>query len=213
MPLNRLLLIAAFGLVGYMAWLQQQRIYANKGRLVISQSAIINGAVEFSWAHPIDVPMARRFSEGFDEWRDKTDTFVIKMNSPGGSLREGRKVIAVLENMKRTHKVITYVGPGGDCLSMCVPIFLHGQQRIAAASSRWMFHEPRSVDFFSDKEIREPESERQGMIERFVQRYFVNSPINESWRKQLLKSWKGKDIWRSGQQLMDENSNIITHLR
>ena len=212
MPLNRLALIVMFGLVGYMAWDYQHTLLANKGRLKISQSQIVPGAVEFSWGHEIEVPMEQRFIDGFNEWRDKTDHFVISLHSPGGALREGGKVIEIIKQMKKTHKVDTYVGPRRACLSMCVPIFLQGQNRIAHPSSRWMFHEPSSVDFFTDKKLREPEFERRAMVQRFVDRYFVNSPINPKWRKKLLQAWKGKDVWRSGAQLVTEKSNIITQL-
>lgn len=212
-PLNRLILLAAFALVGYMAWQHQQKLFADKGRLIISSSKIVNEAVEFSWNSAVELPMARRFSQGFEKWRDKTGKFVINLNSPGGSLHEGKRVIEVLDKMKRTHQVITYVGPGRNCLSMCVPIFLVGQQRIASRNSRWMFHEPSSVDFFTEEKIKVPESERQAIVDRFVERYFVNSPINRKWLASLLKMWKGKNIWRTGGQLVNEGSNIITKLR
>ncbi|HFC05224.1 MAG TPA: hypothetical protein ENJ55_05920 [Rhizobiales bacterium] len=211
--LNRLLLVAMFSLAGYLAWDYQQRLFENKGRLVVSQSTIVPGAIEFSWRSAVEIPMARRFYEAYNKWRDKTDQFVINLHSPGGSLREGREVIKVIEQMKKSHKVITYVGPRHSCLSMCVPIFLHGDERIASPSSKWMFHEPRSVDFFTEKKINEPEFERQKMIDQYVQRYFVNSPINRDWLANLLKIWKGKDIWRSGQQLVDEGSGVISRLQ
>ena len=211
-PLNRLALIGMFGLAAYMAWDYQQRLLADKGRLKISQSQVVPGAVEFSWGHAIEVPMEQRFIDGFNEWRDKTNHFVISLHSPGGALREGRKVIDVIRQMKKTHKVDTYVGPGGACLSMCVPLFLQGQTRIASSSSKWMFHEPSSRDFFTDEKISEPEFERRAMVRRFVDRYFVNSPIAPKWRQNLLQVWKGKDIWANGAQLMAEKSNIITRL-
>lgn len=211
--LNRLLLLVLFAIAGLMAWNFQQKLYANKGRLVVSQSDVVPGAVEFLWSSEVDLPMARRFYEAFDEWKDKTRHFVIRLNSPGGSLDEGRDVIKVIERMKKTHRVDTYVGPLENCLSMCVPIYLHGQRRLAHPKSQWMFHEPRSVDFFTDKEVKEPEFERQRMVKKYVQKYFVNSPINKKWLNQLLKQWQGKDIWLTGQQLVDTNSNVITELR
>jgi len=212
MPLNRLALVMLFALASYMAWDYQDKLLADKGRLKISQSQIIPGAVEFSWSTEIKVPMEQRFIDGFNKWRDKTDHFIISLHSPGGALREGRKVIEVIKQMKKTHKVDTYVGPQRACLSMCPPIFLQGQNRIAHSSSVWMFHEPSSVDFFTDKKLREPEFERRAMVRRFVDRYFVNSPIDPKWRKKLLQAWKGKDIWASGAQLVAEKSNIITRM-
>jgi len=211
--LSRTVLALAFGLAGYMAWDYQQRKFENKGRLIISKSSVVPGAVEFSWRSAVELPMARRFQEAFAQWRDKSDKIVINLHSPGGSLREGRAVIAVIDYMKKSHRVFTYVGPRQSCLSMCVPIFLRGEERIAAANSRWMFHEPSAVDFFTEQKINEPEFERQWMINQFIERFFVKSPINPDWLKGLLVKWKGKDIWFSGQQLVDEQSNIISQLR
>ncbi len=211
--LNRLLLLVLFTIAGFMAWEFQQRLYADKGRLVVSQSALIDGAIELKWSSEIDLPMARRFYEAFEKWQGKTEHFIIRLNSVGGSLDEGRDVIAVMEQMKRTHRVDTYVGALEICLSMCVPIYLHGQTRIAHSSSRWMFHEPRSVDFFTNKDVKEPEFERKRMVVKYVEKYFVNSPIRKQWLDRLLKQWRGKDIWLTGQQLVDSNSNVITQLR
>lgn len=211
--LSRLLLLGMFSLAGYMAWDYQSKLFENKGRLTTYQSSLVPDAIELSWNSEVKVPMARRMSEAFSNWKSKTDKFVITLHSPGGSLLEGQNVIEVIEYMKKTHKVVTYVGARRSCLSMCVPIYLHGDVRIAAATSRWMFHEPKNVDFFTDKEIQQPDFERQRMINRFVERYFTTPPINAGWRDRLLQFWKGKDVWRTGQHLVKENSGIITDLR
>jgi len=171
-PASRLLLIAMFSLVAYMAWNLQKRIYENKGRLTVAQSQIFPGAIELVWNSSIEVPMAKRMQEAFEKWRDKTDHFIINLNSPGGSLREGRAVIGVINHMKQSHRVDTYVSPGHDCLSMCVPIFLQGQTRAAHHTSRWMFHAPRLVEQFTDKEINVPRSERRALADRFFRKYF-----------------------------------------
>lgn len=211
--LNRLGLLAAFSLAGYMAWDYQQQLFENKGRLIISKSDIVPGAVEFSWRSAVEIPMARRFSEAFEKSRNNSNQIVINLHSPGGSLREGRKVIEVIEFMKKSHRVFTYVGARRSCLSMCVPIFLHGTERIAASNSRWMFHEPKSVDFFTEKKVAEPEFERRAMVKRFVGLYFVNSAIDQTWLKALLIKWQGKDVWYTGQQLVDERSGVISRLQ
>ncbi len=211
--LSRLVLVAAFSLAGYMAWDFQQRLFEDKGRLVVSQSTLVPGAITFSWRSDIAVPMAKRLYEAFEKSRDKTGQIVINLHSPGGSLVEGRAVIAVIEYMKKSHRVFTYVGPRSSCLSMCVPIFLRGDERIAAPNSRWMFHEPRNVDFFTEKRIKVPELERQQMIKKYVARNFVNSLIDPVWLKKLLKQWQGKDVWFTGQQLVDEGSGVISRLQ
>ena len=75
-----------------------------------------------------------------------------------------------------------------------------------------MFHEPRTFDYFTGEEVKGPKSEMEGLSKRFFNRYFTNSEMSPAWRAQLEKEWKGKDVWRSGRQLVDERSNIIHQL-
>lgn len=210
--LNRVVLLAAFSVAGYMAWDYQARLFENKGRLAVYKSSLVPGAVEFSWKSAVEIPMAKRFYEAFEKWNGKSTTIVINLHSPGGSLREGRELIEVINLMKKSHKIVTFVGGRHSCLSMCVPIFLQGDERVAAPSSKWMFHEPRSVDFFTDKTIKEPEFEHRRMVQKFVNRYFVNSSVSPTWRKKLIRDWKGKDVWFTGQELFNQKSGIITRL-
>lgn len=210
---SQIAFIAMVAFAGYMAWQLQQSIYENKGRLAAKLDPSARDTVVLSWNSDIDVPMERRFSEAFDEWRVKVRRFVIDLHSPGGSLAEGRKVIKLINRMKRTHRVDTRVSAHHSCLSMCVPIYLQGQTRYAAANSKWMFHEPRSYDFVTGEEVSGPKNEQDGLSKRFFERYFTNSEMNAAWRRKLEQEWRGQDVWRSGSQLVDENSNIIHQLQ
>ena len=196
-------------IAGLLYWQIHKDIYEDKGRLVVRQDGEV---VILSWHSEIMVPMAKRFSEAFSEWGGKTEVFVIDLSSRGGALREGGNVIELINGMKRTHTIITYVGERGSCLSMCVPIYLQGQNRISAVSSRWMFHEPIATDFFSGEEVSIPQQERRRTARRFFDRYFANSDINPEWRDRLQKEWVGKEIWKTGRQLVEENSNIVLEL-
>ncbi|MEM6415174.1 MAG: ATP-dependent Clp protease proteolytic subunit [Pseudomonadota bacterium] len=204
-----LLLIALCALVVYMALAGENRVFVNNGRLTITQDG---NAVVLKWRSGIEAPMARRFEEAFDAWADKTDEFVIDLNSPGGSLAEGKAVIRLIDDIKRTHHIETHVGAGRSCLSMCVPIFLRGDERRAAASSRWMFHQPSMHDAVTGEEVRVPNFEKQYVANRFVERYFENSDIDAEWLARLEREWDGKDIWRTGGELYSEGSNIILEI-
>jgi len=212
LKLNQIALVVMVAIAGYMAWQLQQSIYENKGRLVAELDPSSRDTVIFSWNSEIDVPMEQRFIEAFDKWQYKVARVVIDLHSPGGSLTEGRKVINVINRMKSTHRVDTRVGSHHSCLSMCVPIYLQGQTRYAAANSKWMFHEPRSYDVFTGEEVKGPTSEQRDLSERFFAKYFTNSEMNSAWRTQLEQEWRGKDVWRTGSQLVDEGSNIIHQL-
>ncbi len=187
-------------------------VFQNNGRLVVKEIPGDPGAVSFIWRSEVEPPMARRFAESFDEWKDRSDRIVIDLNSPGGAVREGEAVIAEIERMKRTHVVDTRIGPRRACYSMCVPIFLQGERRVAAANARFMFHEPTARDYFTGEEARQPAFEKRYVTNRFVERYFVNSPMDEGWREKLVAEWEGRDVFKSAKKLVDEGSNVVTDL-
>ena len=206
---NQLLLWAAIGVAGYMGWQHYQKVYEDKGRL---QVAVKGETAVFSWHTGVDLPMARRMIEAFDKSKDKVKRIIIDLSSPGGSLYEGAEVVKVIDHMKKTHRVDTHVGSKGICLSMCVPLFLQGRKRIAGKSSRWMFHEPYFADGFSGQKTKKPDFEEEYTARKFFRRYFTNSEMDAAWRAKLEKDWKGKEVWKTGQQLVEEKSNIITDL-
>lgn len=187
-------------------------VFQNNGRLVVREDPAEPGTVVFSWRSQVDTPMARRFAEAYDDWKGRSDRIVIELNSPGGAVREGEMVIREIERMKRTHKVDTRIGPRRACYSMCVPIFLQGEERIAAANARFMFHEPSARDMFTDEEVKQPAFEKRYATNRFVQRYFVNSPMDAAWREKLVAEWEGRDVFKSAKELTDEGSGIVTTL-
>ncbi len=68
--LSRSVLVLAFGLAGHMAWDYQQRIFENKGRLLVSKSSVVPGAMEFSWRSAVELPMAK--TSGFPLYATKS---------------------------------------------------------------------------------------------------------------------------------------------
>ena len=189
-------------------------VFDDQGRLEVIQPQAAPDTVIFSWQSDIDVPMQKRFSEAYAEWRGKVRRIIIALNSPGGSLVEGRKVIQLIERMKRTHEVDTFVAAGAMCLSMCVPIYLQGQTRIASNSSKWMFHAPSKYEIISDEKVAEPERERIRAANRFFERYFENSGASQQWFASIRQQWQsGEDIWRTGGELVREKANIVQVLQ
>jgi len=182
-----------------------------KGSFAVTELKNRPGTLQLTWRDDIEAPMALRLAEVFAEYEGRVDRFVIDLSSPGGSLREGGKVIDFIDRMKRTHTVETRVGRGARCLSMCVPIFLQGETRVGTSNSRWMFHQPILMDMSGDI-ADQPEFERNFTADRFFDRYFVPSEMNPDWREQLRKDWVGREVWFTGQELVDQGSNIIEQL-
>ncbi len=206
---SQLLLWAAIAVAGFMGWQSYQRVYEDKGRL---GTRVEGDALIMSWRTQIDLPMARRMIEAFEETKDRVRAVVIDLSSQGGSIYEGREAIRAINRMKLTHRVDTHVGREGICLSMCVPIFLQGQDRVAAASSKWMFHEPYHAEQFTGRKVNKPKFEQEYSARKFFNHYFTNSAMNAEWRRGLEEAWKGNEVWKTGQDLADEKSNIITRL-
>ena len=166
----------------------------------------------FSWSGSIDRPMARDISKEFSNWKGEASRIVISLDSPGGSVSEGDRVIRLIQKMKKTHAVWTYVGAENDCLSMCVPIYLQGRMRVAAPTSRWLFHDAKAVDVYTGAEIIMYAHERNQANFKFFSRYIDRSDVNPIWRDRLRAQMQSGDVWKTGQELKDERSNIVTML-
>ena len=63
------------------------------------------------------------------------------LDSAGGQVEEGDRVLAVLNEIKLLHQLITVVPHGKLCASMCIPISLQGEDRLATRASLWIFNE------------------------------------------------------------------------
>ncbi len=209
--LTPLLIIALFAAAFFLMRTSENKYLADEGRLGVRDDPA-NDTVILSWSSPVSAPMARRFEEAYRQYGDDVSTFVIELNSPGGAVAEGKRVVQLLDRMARTHQLETRVGAGDDCFSMCVPIFLTGETRTAAANARFMFHEPASFDSFTGERAGGPAFERRFVADRFFDRYFENSPMTPAWRAQLERDWVGRDVWKSGADLWLENSGVLTAL-
>ena len=206
-----LLILALFAIAFLVMKANERRFTADEGRLIIREDAA-RDAIVLSWSSEIAAPMARRFQEAYDQHGGDASTIIIELNSPGGAVAEGKRLVQLLDRMARTHALETRVRAGDNCLSMCVPIFLKGEMRIAAADAQFMFHEPASYNSFSGERTKEPGFERRFFSDRFFDRYFENSPMTPSWRAQLERDWVGRDVWKSGDDLWRENSGVLTAL-
>ena len=208
MNTNRLLLFGLIIVAVLMGWRLYQQKHADTGQLAAS---LRGKTLIVAWSGRVELPMHTLLARAFDKWRSRSERILLQLNSPGGSLREGGDVIELLQRIKHTHKLDTYVASKAICMSMCVPIFLQGDNRIAAPDARFMFHEPKR--YFDDgSEAKGFSFEREALTRRFFNKYFVNSPMDAQWRSQLEKDWIGKDIFMSGAQLLEDGSNIVNRL-
>jgi hypothetical protein len=209
------MLLATLAMLAATAFLiarNEELIFRDKGELTVERDRNDPETLVFTWRNEVEAPMARRFEEAYREWRGEGSRILIDLHSPGGALYEGEQVIRVIDRMRETHIVDTRVGNRRACFSMCVPIFLQGEARTAASNARFMFHEPTAYDFYTGERVNEPEFERERTSRRFFDRYFVNSPMDAVWRDNLAVEWKGRDVFYTARELVEQESNIVTEL-
>jgi hypothetical protein len=91
-----------------------------------------DGTLYIDWSGPIVAGMADDLRTTLDKYGTVLDRVVLFLDSAGGQVEEGDRVIAVLNEIKLRHQLITVVPHGKLCASMCIPIFLQGEDRLAA---------------------------------------------------------------------------------
>src|SRR6185369_17225479 len=95
--------------------------------------------IVLGWSGPVQEPMSEHVVAAFDRYKADRRRLVLILNSPGGSIEHGRKVVAAIR--ARDRAIDTLVQKAGVCASMCVPIFLAGTKRMADPEAYFMFHQ------------------------------------------------------------------------
>jgi hypothetical protein len=157
------------------------------------------------WRGRMAEPMAQQFQAAFDQHRSQANRVVLVLNSGGGSVREGERVIQILRAITRTHRLETYVTHGSTCGSMCVPVYLQGQKRVAALSSTWLFHEVSK----SDKTTKKTIALDREQFERLVDTYFLPAGVSPTWVAKMKPHTLRSDYWQTGADLANDNSGIF----
>jgi len=129
---------------------------------------------------------------------------ILILNSGGGSVVGGERAIHVLQMIKRTHRLSTAVMPGRRCGSMCVPIFLQGQQRYAARTSIFLLHEVTGR-LRNGRKVTKP-----GETMRLFRRYYLPAGVSVKWLNAILPKLKNSNYWFSGRDLLENKTGVIT---
>jgi ATP-dependent protease ClpP protease subunit len=179
--------------------------------------------VVLGWSGPVQEPMSERIAAALDRYKTDRRRLVLILNSPGGSIEQGRKVVG--EIRARDRSIDTLVQKAGVCASMCVPIFLAGTERIADPEAYFMFHQA-SLSISTKENIKrqhfsDAESARLSQAVKVIETqvtddFFRNDigirGVSKVWLARMREKISGRDIWMSGQQLVDERSGIIDRL-
>lgn len=193
---------------------------ASRQTLSISEEP---GRILLGWSGPVQEPMSERLAAALDRFKSDQRRLVLILNSPGGSIEHGRKVVAAIRTRDRA--MDTFVQKAGVCASMCVPIFLAGTRRIADPDAYFMFHEASLTSSAKDNtrrpEIGQAERALVPEVVKIVETQATDDlfrrdigirGVNTVWLASLRKKIPGRDIWMSAQQLFDEGSGIVDDL-
>jgi hypothetical protein len=149
--------------------------------------------------------MAKAIRAAFEKHKDSFSVIEFIINSGGGSVKEGERVIEVLQDIKKTHRLYTGVLAGKTCGSMCVFIYVQGQKRFAAPASIWLFHEVSRSDKRTHKiyELDRPQ------WEKLIEKYWLPAGVNPTWIAEMKEHTFKTDYYQSGQSLLDHDSGIV----
>ena len=130
--------------------------------------------VVIEYSGSIAYPMAENLRAIWDQVREagRFEKVVLRLNSAGGDGAQGEEVVGLLAEIRDEATFVTLVGDNDLCASMCIGVFVQGEQRYASPASSWMFHgasvwmsnipDPiltaRYLDLFRARGVGEPSS-------------------------------------------------------
>ena len=153
------------------------------------------------WSGPIVAGMADYLRSALGRYGTLSHRVVLFLNSAGGQVEEGDRVIQILNETKQTHRLITEVLDGNLCASMCIPIFLQGDDRLAARASHWIFHEAAKPGANG--------KERTDMTLCLFRRYYVPAGVSIDWLKSIVPIIQHANLSQTGGDLISAKTGII----
>jgi ATP-dependent protease ClpP protease subunit len=176
--------------------------------------------IVISWNGEVEAPMHDKLEEAFARFENDPRQIVLALNSPGGSVQHGRDVMRLIHKLSHERAIDTHVNAGSICASMCVPIYLVGAERSAHSAAKFMFHEVRLVlRSDTDRAVRDALSQpgvRQMAVNHFTNQLFGDDigprSVDAQWLDQMRKKIKGRDVWLTGRQLMEQGSGVVDKL-
>lgn len=153
----------------------------------------------------IRAPLAQQLSETLAQCPSLKE-LVLRLDSPGGSIVETKKIVEVLDQAKaRGVNVITRVDNGDECDSNCVPLFAQGDVRQAGSVAAFMFH---GVATYMITNVPNALDTEEMLV-------MIRKGADNQWLRGLqdigVFSVPGM-YWLSGQELVEQKSGLVTEL-
>jgi len=189
------------------------KLALNDGVLTVESDGRADGTIILAWTGPIRHPMATDIAAAYRKHGGNGERIVLTLNSGGGSVEHGNRVIRTIQRIKRTHQFDTAVEGRELCASMCVPVYLQGQNRFASPQSRWLFHEVSVHDAVSGERQEMSLRERRAKTNSFFLTYFPPAGVPIEWLRSIRPAVERGDVRKRGHELVAEGSNIITQMQ
>lgn len=178
------------------------------------------------WKGPIAAPMHERLEEVFQRFEGDERRIVISLDSPGGSVDHGRQIMTLIHAQSHHRNIDTLVTKGSICASMCVPIYLTGFERGAHPNAKFMFHEatirfkPEAQRALQDLQRASPRLDVAGIRKHVATRVtdelfegdIGHRGVDARWLTTMRDKIRGRDVWLTGRQLMDQGSGVVDKL-
>ena len=162
-----------------------------------------DGTLNIEWSGPIVPGMADYLRSTFATYGAELHRVILFLDSAGGRVEEGDHVIHVLDELKTTHRLVTVVEDDKLCASMCIPIFLQGDDRLAGRTSGWIFHEAAAPGAVK--------KERKQQTLQLLDRYYAPAGVSADWIKRIIPIIERANLWQSGGDLIEANTGIVVH--
>jgi hypothetical protein len=198
-------LVAAVVIAGLTPALGAAKATSDGEQAAASSSLEFNekdGTLNIEWSGPILPGMADYLRAALDTYATSSHRVVLFLDSAGGQVEEGDRVIHVLDEIKQTHRLITAVLDDKLCASMCIPIFLRGDDRLAARTSLWLFHEAAKHGANGKERMEE--------TLYLFRRYYVPAGVSVHWIKSILPIIQRADLSQTGGDLITAKTGIVT---
>jgi hypothetical protein len=163
------------------------------------------GILYVGYSGQIVTGMADYLREVFGKYAAVSHRVVLFLNSVGGQVEEGERAIHVLREIRQTHRLVTVVLHGRICASMCIPVFLQGQDRFAALASLWIFHEA------AKKEANGAEQTDAEETARLFRRYYLPAGVSTEWLKSIVPVIRKANLWQTGGDLISAKTGVIMY--
>jgi Clp protease len=164
-----------------------------------------DGTLYIEWSEPIVAGTADDLRAALGKYVTASDRVVLFLDSAGGQVEEGDRVIELLNEIKQGHQLITVVLHGKLCASMCIPIFLQGEDRLAARASLWIFHEA------AQRQANGQQGTDMAETWRLFRKYYLPAGVSMNWLKGIAPMINEANLWQTGGDLISAKAGIIMH--